>query len=386
MSHEIRTPLTAILGFAEVLREEGDIDSAPPHRIRAIDTILSAGTHLLSLINDILDLSKIEADKMMVERIEMSPLAVLGEVHTLLAPKATGKGITLGLTFTSPVPERIMSDPTRLRQILMNLAGNAVKFTEAGSVTILVGTDAGAGSPRLTIDIQDTGPGMSSEQVENLFKAFGQADESVTRKFGGTGLGLTICRRLAGLLDGDVQLLHTQPGKGSCFRLVLPLEAPPNTAMVDHLPDAGRARTPAPSKATLNGRILLAEDGPDNQRLICFHLRKAGATVNVADNGRIALEMIERAAGARAPYDMLLTDMQMPEMDGYTLARALRTRGSPLPIVALTANAMAEDRARCLEAGCDDYTSKPIDKAALLETCGRWITGTRRTLTEPKAA
>jgi signal transduction histidine kinase/ActR/RegA family two-component response regulator len=373
MSHEIRTPLTAILGFADLLRDDGNIAAAPEQRVQAIDTIRSAGTHLLTLINDILDLSKIEADKMTVERIEMSPLTVLSEVRELLNPKARGKGIGLRLNLASPAPERMMGDPTRLRQVLMNLVGNAVKFTEAGTVTIVVGTEQRGAACRLVIDVEDTGPGMDPAQTGQLFQPFGQADDSVTRRFGGTGLGLTVSRRLAALMGGDVSLIRTELGRGSCFRLTLPVEAASTCRMVSTLQDAEQPTVPAHVAIALTGHILLVEDGPDNQRLIAFHLRKAGATVDIAEHGQVALERLESAAAANKPYDLVLTDMQMPVMDGYTLASAIRRRGSAVPIVALTAHAMAEDRERCIAAGCDDFATKPIDRVALLKTCKRWL-------------
>ena len=369
MSHEIRTPLTAILGFTDLLYEDGNMALA--QRMHTIDTIKNAGTHLLTVINDILDLSKIEADMMTIERIDTPLVSVLREVESLIRPRAAGKGVTLNAVLMSPVPEHIHCDPTRLRQILMNLAGNSAKFTEAGFVTMSAGTEDQDGHSRLVIDIEDTGPGMTPDQAQRLFAAFGQGDSTITRKHGGTGLGLNICLRLANMMGGDVTLLRTELGKGSCFRLALPLDAVAGSAMVTRLEamQEPNADKPAAVMICLSGRILLAEDGLDNQRLIAFHLKKAGATVEVADNGLIALEMLDKAEAAGTPYDLLLTDMQMPEMDGYTLARTLRDRGSTLPIVALTAHAMAEDRDKCISAGCDDYASKPIDKPKLLEAC-----------------
>ena len=373
MSHEIRTPLTAILGFTDVLRDDPVVMGSPERRA-TLDTIKQASTHLLTVINDILDLSKIEADMMTVEAIETPLLTVLREVEALMRPRAAGRGLVLTTTLSSPLPTRIKSDPTRLRQILMNLVGNAVKFTEAGSVSISAGAAEFDGRSRLVIDVQDTGLGMTPAQAGRAFQAFGQADETVTRKHGGSGLGLTICRRLSALMGGDVKLLSTEPGTGSRFRLVLPLEPVPGSPIASQFDGDERAPAPAVNGlASLNGRILLAEDGPDNQRLIALHLRKAGAIVDIADNGRIAMEKIDNAAGAGTPYDLLLTDMQMPEMDGYTLARTLRQRGSTLAIIALTAHAMAEDRDKCLNAGCDDYATKPIDKHRLRATCAAWM-------------
>ena len=371
MSHEIRTPLTAILGYADLLRDDGNVSLAPTSRLTAIDTIRDAGAHLLVVINDILDLSKIEAERMTMERIETPVADLLREVQGIMRPRARGKGVRLEARLGTPVPERIESDPTRLRQILMNLVGNAVKFTEAGEVTI----EARVEGSRLVIDVEDTGPGITPEQAGRLFRSFTQADATTSRKHGGTGLGLAIGRRLANLMGGTVDLVRTQPGKGSTFRLDLPVHPVPGAPMVERLDPVARAKAPSgPAEATLlAGRILLAEDGPDNQRLITFHLRKAGATVDVADNGAVALAMLEAAQAQGRAYDLLLTDMQMPEMDGYTLLRTLRSRGYSLPIVALTAHAMAEDRRRCTDAGCDDYASKPIDRDALLRSCAAWM-------------
>jgi len=375
MSHEIRTPLTAILGYADLLKEDGDIKAAPPRRIQHIETIQSAGHHLLSIINDILDLSKIEADKVCVENTPTSLMAVITDVERLMRPRTASKGVKLNITIATPVPDCILSDPTRLRQILVNLVGNAAKFTPRGSITLCVSKSLRNDAPCLKIDVEDTGCGMTTEQSKVLFRAFTQADASVSRTHGGTGLGLTISRRLARLMGGDVTLEWSYKGRGSCFSLQLPLIAAPGATNVStfELHSAEEAAVPAPALITLHGRILLAEDGVDNQRLIAFHLRKAGASVDIAENGLIALAMLEQASRLGDPYSMLLTDVQMPEMDGYTLTRALRTEGNLIAIVALTAHAMAEDEERCRQAGCDEYLRKPIDRAALISTCAAWM-------------
>jgi len=375
MSHEIRTPLTAILGYAELLRDDGDLARAPEQRLETIDTIQGAGRHLLTIINDILDLSKIEAGKMTVEAVETPLAAVLNEVVGLMLPRAAEKGVTLAARLETPLPERVMSDPTRVRQILVNLVGNAVKFTDTGGIRVSARAESGDGGERLVVEVDDTGPGLTPAQAARIFSSFRQGDASVTRRHGGTGLGLAISQRLAQLLGGTVLLQRTEPGKGSCFRLELPLVPAPGAALVSSLEAVAAraaARTLAPEKR-LAGRILLAEDGRDNQFLVAYHLRKAGAEVEVAVNGRVALEQLERGEAEGRPFALLLSDIQMPEMDGYTLARALRARGSTIPIVALTAHAMAEDRQRCLDAGCDDYAVKPIDRARLLDTCARWL-------------
>lgn len=376
MSHEIRTPLTAILGYTDLLRDEAAIAGASTTQLQTMDTIRRAGEHLLTVINDVLDISKIEAGKMVIEQVVTPLPSVLLDVESLMRARANAKGIVLENRMATPLPDRIISDPTRLRQILMNLVGNAAKFTERGRVLIESGVEQQAGRDVLVIAVDDTGPGMSEEQAAILFRPFTQADSSVTRRHGGTGLGLTICRRLAELMGGTVELVTTAPGRGSRFELRIPLHAAPGAAFVRHLesrPTTHVAGSPTPN-ALAGRRILLAEDGEDNQRLITVLLQAAGADVTVVANGRQALDTLEWAGAGGATFDLLLTDMQMPEVDGYTLASVLRASGSTIPIVALTAHAMAEDRQRCLDAGCDDYATKPIDRQALIATCARWLT------------
>ena len=375
MSHEIRTPLTAILGYAEILRDDGDLLIAPERRVATIDTIRSAGGHLLTVINDILDLSKIESGKMTVEKIETDLPRLIGQTAALIRPRAAEKGVALDCVGETLLPRFVLTDPTRLRQILMNLIGNAAKFTDSGAVRLRVGVDGATAGERLVVDVEDTGPGMSEEEAARLFGVFAQADSSVTRRFGGAGLGLAISRRLARLLGGDVELVRTAPGAGSTFRFAMPLKVVGGAERVE-LRSGERAVEPALQEEgapALSGRILVAEDGRDNQKLIQFILTRFGAEVELAENGRVALEMIAAAESAGRPYDLLLTDMQMPEMDGYSLARTLRGLGRTLPIVALTAHAMAEDRDKCLAAGCDDYTTKPVDRKHLIETCAKWL-------------
>jgi PAS domain S-box-containing protein len=375
MSHEIRTPLTAMMGYVDMLYEEATDSQITEHRLQVVNTIKNSGSHLLTILNDILDLSKIEANRMSVEQVDTRLIDVLSEVEKLMFPKAAGKGINLSVLFSNPLPDTIKCDPTRLRQILLNLVGNATKFTETGSVTISAGSLNRDGAPRLIVDITDTGPGIAPNKVHQLFTLFGQADGSITRKHGGAGLGLSLSRRFANIMGGNVLLLHSELGKGSCFRIDLPLLASPGSVLIaDYSATQAPVRPESlPAQMKLSGRILLAEDGPDNQRLIAFILRKAGATVETADNGAIALSMLDQAEESKTPFDLLLTDIQMPEMDGYTLATTLRERGSKLPIIALTAYAMADDREKCIRAGCNDYATKPIDKAVLIATCAAWI-------------
>ncbi len=374
MSHEIRTPMTAILGYAEMLLEDGEIHRAPASRIESIRTIQRNGDHLLTIINDILDLSKIEADKLEVERVSCSAIQILADVESLMRPRAVSKGIQLVIQFDTVMPESIQSDPTRLRQILINLVGNAVKFTETGEVRIAVRLVL-AESPYLDFDVSDTGLGMSPEQMERLFRPFTQADMSTTRSFGGTGLGLTISKRLAHFMDGDVTIVRSLPGVGSTFRLTAPTGPLSMVKLIAVEQETGRmlnnaAALESRSAATVGklqgATLLLAEDGPDNQRLISLVLKKAGATVQLVSNGRDAVAEAWRAAQQGQSFDAVLMDMQMPIMDGYEATTLLRAMGYESPIIALTAHAMTGERDKCLAAGCDDFATKPIDRPKLI--------------------
>jgi signal transduction histidine kinase/ActR/RegA family two-component response regulator len=377
MSHEIRTPMNAILGYSDLL--EGDLANDPVQAANAISTIQSNANHLLTIINDILDVSKIEAGQMAVEAIETKPTQIISEVLSLVRPRATGKGVQVGVKYETPIPEHILSDPTRLRQILLNLMGNAIKFTEVGSVTIHASCDPH--SQQMKLSVVDTGIGMSLEQCDVIskFEAFSQADASTTRKFGGTGLGLRISNALAQMLGGGIEISSIQ-GQGSTFAATIATGDLSSIEMLE--PQEALVATPhtpakkqkAISKAVkpLDGlRILLAEDGPDNQRLIGFHLKKAGADVTMCDNGRIAVDALENMSNDELP-SVVLMDMQMPELDGYSATRRLRKGGFTMPIVALTAHAMEGDRQKCLDAGCDDYLTKPIDKQLLIDSCVKW--------------
>ena len=375
MSHEIRTPMTAILGYAENLQ---DLQLSPAERRAAVTTILRNGDHLMTLINDILDLSKIEAGKLQMENIECSPVHVLAEVASLMRVRAEAKRLELRTEFVCPLPSIVRTDPTRLRQILLNLAGNAIKFTEQGHVTLRLSMPD-AGQPQLLFEIQDSGIGMTQEQVSNLFRPFEQADSSTTRRFGGTGLGLNISKRLAQMLGGDIEV-DSEPGEGSAFHLTVSAGDLAGVAMLEQVAEAlsQRQSRKAVAKAAdvqLTARLLLAEDGPDNQRLISFLLKRAGASVAVAPDGKTATEMALAAEASSTPFDLVLMDMQMPIMDGYEATQSLRQAGFKKPILALTANTMAGDRERCLDAGCTEFASKPVDRRALLETLARLLAG-----------
>jgi PAS domain S-box-containing protein len=360
MSHEIRTPMTAILGYADWLLMP---DKTLSDRHDAIQVIRRNGGHLLDLINDILDISKIEAGEMTVESIECDLPELLADVVSMIRPRAKGNGLDFEVRFDGAIPRRVRTDPLRMKQILVNLLANAVKFTPVGRVGLTVSCDASGPSMALRFEVRDTGIGMSPAQIARLFRPFTQADESTTRRFGGTGLGLTISRRLASLLSGDVSA-RSELGAGSTFTATLEGGPAGAAELVEGLEEAD---LPAPvsyavaKDLTLRGRILLAEDGRDNQALLCAHLGGAGAHVTVAENGQMAVDLA--AAGS---YDLILMDMQMPEMDGYAAAAELRRRGLAIPIVALTAHAMAGDRAKCLASGCSDYMTKPINRERLM--------------------
>ncbi len=382
MSHEIRTPMTAILGFAELLLDEVESNSVLPDRIEAIRTIQRNGNHLLELIKDILDLSKIEAGKLTIEQIRCSPREILTEVAGLMQIRADAKGLPLEIECAGSIPVSIRSDPRRLRQILINLLGNAIKFTETGKVRVVASSVREFSGPSmLRFDIIDTGIGISATTISELFQPFNQGDSSATRRFGGTGLGLTISKRLAETLGGNIRV-ESVPGQGSTFSLTIavgnieeiPLLERPAGA-ID--PTARRSCETNVAAIHLDCRILLAEDGPDNQRLITFLLKKAGAEVTVVENGRHALEQALAAWKHGRAFDVILMDMQMPVMDGYTAVRTLREHGYGGPIISLTAHAMAEDRQLCLNAGCDDYVTKPIDRQTLLASVARWIVRNR---------
>jgi len=375
MSHEIRTPMTAILGFSDVLT--GRVTD--PESVDAIEIIRRNGEHLLEIINGILDLSKIEAGKVEIEQIDCSICRLVADVASLMRVRADAKGLTLDIEFSGPIPESIRTDPTRLRQILINLIGNAVKFTETGGVRLVTGMLHADGSePKMQFSVIDTGIGMSDEAMANVFRPFTQADTSTTRQFGGTGLGLSIGKRLAGILGGDIAVSST-PGEGSTFSLsvatgpcdgVRTLQNPAESILAPRR----SSRIPSHSEMDLDCRILLAEDGPDNQRLIAFILKKAGAEVTVAENGQVAVDQARAAELCGEPFDLILMDMQMPVLDGYQATRQLRREGYARPIIALTAHAMQGDRQKCFDAGCDDYATKPIDRHALIGMIAAHVT------------
>jgi signal transduction histidine kinase/HPt (histidine-containing phosphotransfer) domain-containing protein len=363
MSHEIRSPMTSILGYAEFLHSEGDLSRAPTDRVEAIDAILRSSHHLLDVINNLLDHSRIEAGKVQVERSRFSPAELVRDVCGLLGLRARSKGLTLEAESDGSIPATMESDPTRLRQILINLVTNAIRYTRTGGVRLRV-RHLGGPAERMQFDVIDTGPGISAEELSRLFARFEQAGGAAAA--GGTGLGLAISRQLARMLGGDVTAT-SRPGEGSTFRVEVEAGRTEGTGALE---GAIAAREPEPG-FTVPCRILLAEDGEDNRRLLAHHLRKAGAHVGLAENGRLAVEMALAAAGAGEAYDAVLMDMEMPVLDGYAAVRRLRSGGYRGLVIGLTGHTLPGDREKCLTAGCDDYAAKPISRRRLIELVRR---------------
>ncbi|MHC4975706.1 MAG: PAS domain-containing protein [Planctomycetota bacterium] len=371
MSHEIRTPMTAILGYTDLLLGE-NIDTHERHEY--VTTIQDNGKHLLQIINDILDISKIDSGKMVIETIESDLTEIVDGIQTLFAGPMDEKGLGYEIVFASPIPRRVCTDPMRVRQILINLIGNSLKFTDTGCVKVRLGMES-HNSSVLLVEVEDSGIGMDKSSIKTLFDPFTQADSSTTRRFGGTGLGLAITRRLVELLGGTIDV-ESEPGSGTCFRLAIPVAPIEGSEMIATVRDMSEAPSvdPGESGACLSNvsgacRILLAEDGVDNQRLIETFLVSSGAHVCIVENGQEAVDELTRNPGG---FDIVLMDMQMPVMDGYEATRRIDGMGLGVPVLALTAHAMRGDRERCIAAGCIDYLTKPINKDTLVSTCARY--------------
>jgi PAS domain S-box-containing protein len=352
MSHEIRTPLGAIMGFVSVLRGGG---VGPRERDKYLAIVDRNSKHLLRIIDDILDLAKVEAGKLALESAAFSFIELLNDFTSLMALKASEKGIVLTASAETAIPDRLISDATRVRQILSNIVGNAIKFTSRGQVDLAVSFRG----QTLRIRVADTGTGISKEQGAGLFQAFAQADVSTTRLFGGTGLGLVLTKKLCQSLGGDFALIESAPGKGSVFEAFLRADAARGAVMISAEEISNGPKTPAPIQgAPLDFRglqVLLVEDSPDNQILVARMIRPTGAAVAIASDGA---EGVEKAL-ARA-FDLILMDIQMPKMDGHEAVRALRAKGYAGPIAALTAHAMKEERDRAEASGFTDFLTKPV--------------------------
>ncbi len=376
MSHEIRTPMNAILGFTDVLRRGFDANAS--ERDEYLNTIHSSGEHLLSLINDILDLSKVESGRMELETTKCSSHKIILETLQVLQVKADEKGLSLRYLPEEGMPEFVESDPVRLRQIVTNIVGNAIKFTEQGGVQVqsrLVGK-------QLEICVVDSGIGIQKEALARIFSPFSQADTSVTRKFGGTGLGLAIARSFAEAMGGGIRVT-SKLGTGTTFIVTID---PGNIDEYRRIPSQEAVQAlGVREKSTLNAelppcKILVVDDGESNRKLLRLYLKRAGATIVEAENGQVAVDLTEQEE-----FDVILLDMQMPVMDGYTAATTLRQRGCLIPIVALTAHAMTQDEEKCLAAGCSHFLTKPVDSNKLLRLVSDIVGGEVRVVESPSA-
>lgn len=366
-SHEIRTPLAAILGHTDILLRRID----DPDLRKEVRTIRRSGEHLLGVINDVLDLSRIEAGRLEVELGPCNLAVALRDVHELLSSRADAGSVDFRLVVTGPLPTNLRTDGRRIKQVLLNLVGNALKFTPEGVVELRAAHDAEAREVRL--EVCDTGIGIPEDVQRAIFEPFRQGDASLTRRHGGTGLGLPISVRLAESLGGRIEV-ESRAGEGSLFTFVLPADQPDLelAPYVDQAPDDPLPGGPAD---VVDGRVLVVDDRPEVRRVVQHFLEEAGAEVLVASDGVQAVEAVERAAADGAPIDLVVMDVQMPNMDGHEATRELRRRGHTVPIVALTASAMREDELRALDAGCDAYLAKPVEVDSLVALVARLVRG-----------
>ena len=365
MSHELRTPMNSIVGFSEVLSEMELADE--PRAF--VKMIAQSGSSLLELINDLLDFSRIESGELEIEKQEFSVGDMLAEIESIMRPTAIQKGIDFEILQCDLMGQTLKTDRIRLRQCLMNLISNAVKFTHKGHVYVNVSTEEFADGHIVCFDVEDTGIGIPADKLEMIFDSFTQADGAMNRKYGGTGLGLAITKRLSELIGGDLSV-KSEEGKGSVFSVRVPAgtqQAGKDAVwnkykQIDELNDESILIPVEKGSFMANGKILVAEDNPSNQKLMTILLQKMDLEVTVAEDGQKAIEKCESNT-----YDLILMDMQMPNVNGYEATRQLRSQDVQTPIIAVTANAMMGDEEKCLEAGCDGYISKPIDRMKLAE-------------------
>lgn len=363
-SHELRTPLGAIIGFIDLIASS---NSSNDEKKQYIEVIKRNANQLLQIVNEVLDLSKIEAEKLQVEKDNINLHDLMEDIRLLMSLKSDDKGLTFKIIKKESLPQMIYTDPLRLKQILVNLIGNAIKFTEAGEVRVTIDTVQENDKKYLIFDIKDTGLGIDPEYDKDLFKPFSQADTTSIRKFGGTGLGLSLSQKLSSLLNGELMLLHSTPGRGSTFRLKI------ECVVKEETPEHKKTFTPVGDSAKIltNKKVLVVDDSPDNLFLISRYLLHAGAEVETAKNGQDA---VEKAQSNNNTYNVILMDLQMPIMDGYEAVRILKSNDSfHTPIIAFTADAMKGEKWRSQEAGFSGYLTKPIDRQHLIDTIARVI-------------
>jgi signal transduction histidine kinase/AmiR/NasT family two-component response regulator len=363
MSHEIRSPMTSILAHADLLLSHLE----DPNDINCVKTIKQGGNHLLELIGDILDLSKLEAGKLKIRRENVSFSSLLNEVHALMAVRAQEKGLSLILNLEGVIPEFLETDRTRVRQILLNLVSNAIKFTEQGTVQIIARFHARESA--LEIEVTDTGIGIPKEQQKHLFQPFVQAEGAVTRDHEGTGLGLAITKRLLDMLGGEISFESTT-NHGSVFRIRIPCASA--AATVAARPGEASAPDALAAAPSINCRVLVADDRDEIRYLLRLFLERAGGQVIAVADGLAVIEAVQKARAEGAPIDIAILDVQMPGLDGHETTRRLRAEGFTNPIIGLTAGTMRGERDKCLHAGFDSYLSKPIEQPTLLEIVRRY--------------
>jgi CheY-like chemotaxis protein/nitrogen-specific signal transduction histidine kinase len=365
MSHEIRTPLTAILGFVEALRDEGPHNETQNH---CLEVIRNNGHHLLTIINQILDLSKIDAGALTIETAPSNIVQMVEELRFMFAPTVASKALSFSVHYEWPLPRTIFTDPLRLKQVLINLVGNAIKFTEQGGVELHVCWDDTA--RQLAFTVVDSGIGMSPEHTANLFKPFSQANESITRRYGGTGLGLSISERLIRAMGGALTV-NSVKGQGSTFSFSIPSLGATTPDLIRRAPVTRAPHKDGETTAlpTFQGRVLFADDALDNRRLVELLLRKTGVEVVLVEDGKQAIQ-----SALSSPFDLILMDVQMPTIDGLTATQTIRSSGVTTPIVAISAGAMASDIDQAIRAGCSMHISKPFSKEAFYQMLSKYLT------------